>query len=68
MGDNTLDLVCGKFGRIDIDGKCFLNVLHVPLLHTHFFSSIYHIIELGTRKQVVFTPDSIVISEISDGS
>jgi len=30
--------------------------------------SIYHISNLGTRKQLEFTPDSMIISEMADGS
>ena len=66
MGDDTPIKVCGK-GRVDLDNGCFENVLNVPKLSINLLS-VYQITHSGTGKQVVFTPDSVVISEMKDGS
>jgi hypothetical protein len=66
MGGDTPIKVCGK-GRVDLDNGCFENVLNVPKLSINLLS-VYQITHSGTRKQVVFTPDSVLISEIKDGS
>jgi hypothetical protein len=41
--------------------------LNVPKLSINLLS-VYQITHFGTGKQVVFNPDSMVISEIKDGS
>jgi hypothetical protein len=66
MGNDTPIQVCGK-GVIDIEHVYFKNVVHVPSLSTNLLS-IYQITHLGSKKQVVFTPKSIVISYISGRS
>jgi hypothetical protein len=42
-------------------------VLHVPLL-SNFFIFIYNITHSSSRKQMVFTLELVLISDISDGS
>lgn len=66
MGDDKPIQVCGK-GVIDLEHGYFQNVLQVPLLSTNLLS-IYQITHSGSKKQVVFTPEPVVISDISNKS
>jgi hypothetical protein len=66
MGNDTHVLVCGK-GVIDLEHGYFQNVLQVPSLSTNLLS-IYQITHSGSKKQVVFTPEPVVISDISNKS
>ena len=63
---HTHPKVCRE-GIVDLEGVCFTNVLHVPLLLTNLLS-IYQITHSGSGRKVEFTPDSIVITEISTSS
>jgi hypothetical protein len=66
LGDATLAKVCGE-GIVDLEGGCFKNVLHVPSLFSNILS-IYHITHSSSGRKVEFTPDSVVITDISTGS
>jgi hypothetical protein len=66
MGDDTLVKVSGQ-GRVDLDNECFRDVLYVPKLSINLLS-IYRITHSVKGKQVEFTPDLVVISEMLDGS
>ena len=66
LGDATPTKVCGE-GIIDLEGGYFTNVLHVPSLSTNILS-IYQITHSGFGRNVEFTLDSAVITDISTGS
>jgi hypothetical protein len=66
FGDAILAKVCRE-GIVDLEGGCFKNVLHVPLLSTNLLL-IYHITHSGSGRKVEFTLDSAVITDISTGS
>jgi hypothetical protein len=66
LGDATPAKVCGE-GIVDLEGGCFKNVLHVPLMFANLLS-IYHITHSGSGRKVEFTLDSAVITDISTGS
>jgi hypothetical protein len=66
MGDKTPMRVCRE-GSVDLDYGSFQNVLHVPKLSMNLLS-IYHITHSGIGKRVEFTLDSVIISEMADGS
>jgi hypothetical protein len=66
LGDATPANVCEE-GIVDLEGGCFTNVLHVPSLSTNLLL-IYQITHSGSRRKVEFTPDSVVIANISTGS
>lgn len=65
MGDNTPFEVYGR-GSIDMDDGTFQNVICVPSLSTNLLS-IYQITHSGSGRRVEFTPDSMVISEMTNG-
>jgi hypothetical protein len=66
MGDDSPAEVCGR-GRVDLDHGCFQDVLHVLKLSMNLLS-IYQITHSGSGKKVEFTLDSVIISDLSDGS
>jgi len=66
LGNATPAKVCGE-GIVDLEGRCFTNVLHVPSLSINRLS-IYHIPHSGSGRKVDFTLDSAVITNISTGS
>jgi hypothetical protein len=66
LGDATPAKVCRE-GIVALEGGCFTNALHVPLLSANIIS-IYHITHFRSRRKVEFTLDSTVITDISTGS
>jgi hypothetical protein len=66
IGNDYSIEVCGR-GRVDLDHGCFQDVLHVLNLSVSLLS-IYKIVHSGTGKKVDFTPDSVIISDLLDGS
>ena len=66
LGDGTPIQLHGR-GYIDLSEGTFHDVLYIPYLSTNlpFFYSITH---TGSRKQVEFTLDTLVISEMRNGS
>eukprot|EP00253_Pinus_taeda_P035997 PITA_35997 len=66
LGDATRAKVCGE-GIVDLEAGCFTNVLHVPSLSANLLS-IYQITHSSSRRKMVFTPNSAMITNISMGS
>jgi hypothetical protein len=66
MGDDSLVDVCGR-DRVDLDHGCFYDVLHVSKVLVNLLS-IYQITHSGSRNKAKFTPESVIISNLSDGS
>ena len=64
-GDDSLIDSLGK-GRIDLDHGEFNNVLYVPDLASNLFS-VYQMNHTGSPKKVIFSPDDVEITEISNG-
>jgi hypothetical protein len=58
--------VC-KEVSVDLDYGIIQNVLHILSLSMNLLS-IYHITHSGIGKRVDFTLDSVIISEMEDGS
>lgn len=65
MEDNILFQVHRK-GIIELDDEKFHNGLGVPSFSTNIVL-IYQITRFGTNKQVEFTPDSVVITKVTNG-
>ena len=65
MGDDSLTDSLGK-GRIDLDYGKFNNVLYVPGLSSNLLS-MYQMTHTGSPKKVIFSPDDVEITEISNG-
>ena len=65
LGDNSLTESMGK-GRIDLDHGNFNNVLYVPSLASNLLS-VYQMTHTGSPKKVIFSPDDVEITEISNG-
>ena len=63
MGDDS-ELQTKGIGRIDFDHGFFSDVLYVPDLAENLLS-VYHMTHTEEPKRVIFTPDSVEISEIS---
>ena len=61
----TLTDILGK-GRIDLDHGNFINVLYVPGLASNILS-MYQMTHTGSSKKVIFSPDDVEITEISNG-
>ena len=61
----TLTDSLGK-GRIDLDHGKFNNVLYVPGLASNILS-MYQMTHTGSPKKVIFSPDDVEITEISNG-
>ena len=53
-------------GRIDLDHGKFNNVLYVPGLSSNLLS-VYQTTHTGSPKKVIFSPDDVEITEISNG-
>jgi hypothetical protein len=66
LGDATPTKVCEE-GIVDIEGGCFTNVFHVPSLSANIIS-IYQITHSISRRNLEFTLDYAVITNISIGS
>jgi hypothetical protein len=66
MGGNTFVEVIDK-GRIELTNKSFENVLHVPKLFVNLLS-MYQMTNYGTRKKVIFTPNSVDIYDMKTNS
>ena len=63
MGDDS-KLQTKGIGRIDLERGFFNEVLYVLDLEANFLS-VYQMTHTGEPKRVIFTPDSVDISEIS---
>jgi hypothetical protein len=66
MGDNSCVKVTGK-GRIELTNRSFENVLHVPKLSVNLLS-VYQMMNSGTGKKVVFTPNAVDIYDMQTNS
>ena len=65
LGDDSLTDSLGK-GRIDLDHGKFNNVLYVPGLASNLLS-VYQMTHIGSQKKVIFSPDDVEITKISNG-
>ena len=65
LGDDSLTNSLGK-GRIDLDHSKFNNVLYVPGLAYNLLS-MYQMTHTGSPNKVIFSPDDVEITEISNG-
>ena len=65
MGDDSPAEVCNR-SRFDLDHGFFQDVLNFLNISMNILS-IYQITHLGSGKKVEFTPDSVIISNLSDG-
>ena len=65
LGDNSLTDSMGK-GRIDINHRSFNNVLYVPGLSSNLLS-VYQMTHTGSPNKVIFSPDDVEITDISNG-
>jgi hypothetical protein len=66
MGDNSSIEVTGK-GRIELTNESFENMLHVPKIFVNLLS-MYQMKNFGTRKKVIFTPNSMDIYDMQTNS
>ena len=66
MGENSPFEVIGK-GRIELTNISLENVLHVPKLSINLLS-MYQMINSGTGKRVIFTPDAVDIYDMQTNS
>jgi hypothetical protein len=66
MGDNSFVEVTGK-GRIELTNGSFENVLHIPNLSVNLLS-MYQMMNYGTVKKVIFTPNSVDIYDMQTNS
>jgi hypothetical protein len=66
MGDNSYIKVIGK-GRIELTNRSFKNMLHVPKLFVNLLS-VYQMMNTGTRKKFIFTPNSVDIYDMKTNS
>ena len=65
LGDYFLTDILGE-GRIDLDHGSFNNVLYVPGLASNLLS-MYQMTHNGSLNKVIFSPNEVEISEISNG-
>ena len=65
LGDYSLTDSLGK-GRIDLDHGKFNNVLYVPGLASNLLL-VYQMTHTGSPKKVIFSPDDVEITKISNG-
>ena len=65
LGDDSLIDSLGK-GRIDLDHGKFNNVLYVPGLASNLLS-VYQMTHTRSPKKVIFSPDGVEITDISNG-
>lgn len=66
LGDGTPAEVHGR-GSVDVGEGTFQDVLCVPSLSTNLLY-VYQITHTGSSKRVEFTPNTVVISEMPNGS
>jgi hypothetical protein len=66
MGDNSFVEVTNK-GRIELTNRSFENVLHVPKLSFNLLF-VYQMTNAGTRKRVIFIPNSMDIYDMQTNS
>jgi hypothetical protein len=66
MGYNSSVEVTGK-GRIELTNESFENVLHVPNLSINLLS-MYQMMNFGTGKKFVFTPNGVDIYNMQTNS
>jgi hypothetical protein len=66
MGDNSSVEVTNK-GRIELTNRSFKNVLHVPKISVNPLS-MYQMMNFGTKKRFVFTPNSVDINDMPTNS
>ena len=64
LGDDSLTESKGK-GRIDLDHGKFNNVLYVPGLASNLLS-VYQMTRTRSPKKVIFSPDEVEITKISN--
>ena len=65
LGDNSLIDSMGK-GRIYLDDGNFNNVLYFPCLPSNLLS-LYHMTHTRSPNKVIFSPNDVEITEISNG-
>ena len=65
LGDDSITDSLGK-GRIDFDNGKFNNVLYV-LVHASNLLSVYQMTHIGSPKKVIFSPNEVEITELSNG-
>ena len=65
LGDDYVTNSLGK-GRIDLDNGSFNNVLYVPGLASNILS-VYQMTHTGSPKKVIFSPNDVEITDISNG-
>ena len=65
LGDDSLTDSLGK-GRIDLGHGSFNNVLYGPGLASNLLL-VYQMTHTGSPKKVIFSPDDVDITEISNG-
>jgi hypothetical protein len=66
LGDNSSVEVTGK-GRIELTNGSFENVLHVPKLFVNLLS-VYQMMNSGTGKKFIFTPNFVDIYDMQTNS
>jgi hypothetical protein len=66
MGENSYVEVTGK-GRIELTNGSFENVLHVPKISVNLLS-VYQMMNSGTGKKFIFTPNSMDIYDMQTNS
>jgi hypothetical protein len=66
MGDNSPVEVTDK-GRIELTNGSFENVLHVPKLSVNLLS-VYQMMNSGTGKKFIFTPNAVDIYDMQTNS
>jgi hypothetical protein len=62
MGDNSSVKVTDK-GRIELTNRSFENMLHVPKISFNLLS-MYQMMNSGTRKKFIFTPNFVDIYDM----
>ena len=65
LGDDSLTDSLGK-GRIDLDHGTFSNALYVLGLASNLLL-VYHMTHIGYPKKVIFSPNDVEITDISNG-
>jgi hypothetical protein len=66
MGDNSSVKVTDK-GRIELTNKSFENVLHITKIFVNLLY-VYHMMNFGTEKRVIFTQNSMDIYDMQTNS
>ena len=65
LGDESVTDSLGE-GRIELDHGKFNNVLYVPGLSSNLLS-VYQMTHIGSLNKVIFSPDDVEITDISNG-